>query len=73
MKRLKNEINLIGVIETISMMELRERPGEIFTSVELGKVFVVKRNGKPLAIISAVPGTQLTIKISSKGEKSYTL
>ncbi len=49
MKKIKDEVSLVGKIERISMMELRHHPGEVLDSVELGKIFVITKNGKPIA------------------------
>lgn len=71
MKRLKEHVSLDGQIENLSMTDLRQRPGEVLTSVELGKVFVVQRNGKAVAVLSPVPGEQLTIIVKPDGSKTY--
>ena len=44
MKRLKEEVSLVGKLEEISMMELRSSPGDILNQVILGKTFIIKRN-----------------------------
>lgn len=42
---------LEGKSETITLCELRARPGDIFMQVQMGKVFTVTRNGKAIATI----------------------
>lgn len=71
LKRLKDEVSLIGKVEKITMMELRQQPGEVFASVALGKTFVVTKKGKPVGIISKPPGETLRINIGSSGEVTY--
>jgi hypothetical protein len=73
MKNIKDEISLAGKLETISMMELRQQPGEVLKSVELGKTFVVERNGKAIAVLSQLPGQNLTLVIGRRGERSYSI
>ena len=73
MKRLDQEVSLVGALENISMMDLRSHPGEILTSVSLGKTFVVERNGKPIAVLQKLPGTDLTIVADQHGKVSYSL
>lgn len=73
MKTRKDELSLAGKLEVISMMDLRKQPGEVMASVELGKTFVVERNGKPVAVISQLPGQSLTLVIGRNGEKSYSI
>lgn len=73
MNRLNDEISLEGKLEYITMMDLRSNPGEILTSVSYGKAFVITRNGKPIAVLSRVPGLNLTIDCDSNGEVSYHL
>lgn len=73
MKRLTEYVNLKGQIETITMMNLRSRPGEVFDSVALGKVYIVTKAGKPLAVLSRLPGEQLAIRVNGNGSKEYVL
>ena len=69
----KHLLSLKGKMETISMMELRNNPGSIMTAVECGKVFVILRWDKPIAVLSKVPGETLTIVIDPDGKYSYSL
>lgn len=73
MKKLKDELSLVGKIEKISMMELRSSPGEVMTQVSIGKVFIIQRNEEPIAVLSRVPGQQLGIVVDKKGKRSYEL
>ena len=71
MKMIKDEVSLSGKVEHITMMDLRRQPGEVFSSVELGKVFVVTKGGTPIAIISKPPGETLSFLISPDGKVTY--
>ena len=71
MKKLQDEVSLTGKFERITLMDLRRQPGEVFASVALGKVFVVTKNGKPIAVISKPPGETLLTVIESNGEVTY--
>lgn len=71
-KTLKEEVSLHGKLETITSTELRQQPGEVLTSVGLGKTFVVTKNGKPVAVISRPPGETLTIEIHPDGKTSFS-
>lgn len=73
MRKIAEEVSLIGRCEEISISEFRKAPGDVLKAVELGKVFVIKRNGKSIAVLSALPGQCLTINVESDGEKSYRL
>jgi antitoxin (DNA-binding transcriptional repressor) of toxin-antitoxin stability system len=53
MKTLQQEIgSLSGREETITVTELRARPGDVLSQVELGKTFKITRCGKVIAVIS---------------------
>jgi len=71
MKKIAEEISLVGKCEWITMMELRQTPGEVFDSVALGKIFVVTQYGKPVGVISAPPGATLMTIIESDGSITY--
>jgi prevent-host-death family protein len=73
MKTIKEEVSLKGKFETISVSQLRQKPGEVLTLVDLGKTFLVTRNSKPIAVISSPPGETLSMTVSSKGKVGYTL
>lgn len=42
---------LQGQIECITMMQLREGPGDIVTQIQMGKRFVLTRAGKAVAVM----------------------
>ncbi len=73
MKRLSQEITLQGKFETISVSELRSKPGEVLQQVGLGKIFVIQKNGKPVAVLSKPPGETLAMEIGPNGSTSFTL
>lgn len=73
MKKIADQLSLKNQIESISMSELRQHPGEVFAQVGLGKVFVIKKNGREVAVLSAVPGTELTTIIAPDGSKTYRI
>jgi len=70
-RRLHDEVSLDGKLETITMMDLRMRPGEVLDSVMLGKSYILTRSGRPLALITRLPGEQLTIIIKPDGRVEY--
>lgn len=41
-----------GQQEAIAMMELRRHPGDVIAQVQMGKVFIITKSGKPVAVIS---------------------
>ena len=41
-----------GKTEDISMTELRSRPGEIITQVQMGKTFDIYKQGKIVAVLA---------------------
>lgn len=52
MKTLKQEVgSLAGRQETITVTELRARPGDILSQVELGKTFSITRCGLTIAVL----------------------
>lgn len=57
--------------ESITMMDLRKQPGEVLDSVELGKTFLITKAGRPIAVLSPLPGETLTMAIDSRGKISY--
>jgi prevent-host-death family protein len=53
MKTLKQELgSLAGRTDTITITDLRSRPGDILSQVECGKEFRITRNGNLIAVIS---------------------
>ena len=57
--------------ETITAMDLRRQPGEVLDSVALGKVFVITKSGRPVAVLSKPPGETLTIVVDRKGQIGF--
>lgn len=51
-KRLCDSNVLGGQTETITMMHLRESPGDIIEQVQMGKVFTITKAGKVVAVLS---------------------
>lgn len=51
MKTLESMKLLKGKSETISMSELRERPGEIINQIQQGKEFTITKAGKIVAVM----------------------
>jgi len=73
MIKLKEEVSLHGKFETITAMEFRRQPGEVLNSAQLGKVFLITKQGKPVAVLSGLPGEQLSMLINSAGKVTYEL
>jgi antitoxin (DNA-binding transcriptional repressor) of toxin-antitoxin stability system len=72
MKKINQEVSMAGKLETITVMDFRRTPGEVFGSVALGKTFVITKSGKAVAVLSKPPGDTLCITVGTKGEISYT-
>lgn len=51
MKVMSEEVSLHGKSEEITISELRNRPGDVFQQVSLGKQFIVTKNGEQIALI----------------------
>lgn len=71
--KLSDTLQLTNKIETITAMDFRKSPGEVLTQVTMGKTFIITRAGKPMAVLSRLPGTQLTIEVDRKGKIGYAL
>lgn len=52
MKTIRQKVSLAGQHETISLSDLRSRPGDVFQAVELGQTFDVTKNNRVIATIS---------------------
>ena len=48
---------LEGKIGSISMMDLRKRPGDTLLQVQLGKTFNITKHGKIIAVLSSPEST----------------
>ena len=68
-----NKDQLVGEFEKITMMELRHHIGEIFLQVGLGKVYLLTRAGKPVAVLSRPPGETLMKIVEPDGTCNYSL
>jgi len=66
-------IDLNSKLDTISMTDFRDQPGELISNVKLGMTYVIEKNGKPIAVLSKLPGVNLTLVIDRNGKKSYKL
>lgn len=51
MKTIADQVSLVGHSESITISELRAKPGEVFAQVALGKSFTISKNGKVMAEI----------------------
>lgn len=58
-------------LEYLSATDFRSAPGDALMQVAMGKVYIITKNGRPYAVLSPLPGEQLTIKIGPKGDTSY--
>ena len=52
LKRLTDMKLLAGKTERICMTELRQRPGDVIDQVQMGKTFVITKQGKEVAVLS---------------------
>jgi antitoxin (DNA-binding transcriptional repressor) of toxin-antitoxin stability system len=73
LKRIADEVSLDRKLETITAMDFRKSPGEVLASVALGKTYVITKAGKPVAVLSRLPGQVLNVNVGSKGKVSYSL
>jgi prevent-host-death family protein len=55
MKKISELQSLVGQVETISLTDLRNLPGEVFNQVQMGKQYVVTKSGKIIARIMPQP------------------
>lgn len=70
-KKLTDSLILAGTLENITMMELRESPGDIIAQAALGRSFIISKSGRPIAVLSRLPGEQLGMIISRDGKTTY--
>lgn len=66
-------MTLKNKLEEITVSEFRKQPGEVFAQVGMGKTFVVTKNGSAVAVVSKVPGEQLTMDVRGNGRVKYVL
>lgn len=64
MKTLAEMQLLKGQSETITMTEFRSRPGEVIDQVQMGKSFLITKEGKVVAEISCPEPTALELGAS---------
>ncbi len=50
-KRLTETTTLRGIIEKISMTDLRQSPGDIIDQAQMGKIFIVTKGGKEVVTL----------------------
>lgn len=50
-KTIEDKALLKGQTERITMVQLREGPGDVITQIQMGKRFVLTRAGKPVAVM----------------------
>jgi len=51
MKKLSETNLLVGETETITVVDFRKMPGEVFHQVSMGKTFTITSYGKPIATL----------------------
>lgn len=71
MKKLSDHVTLKGQLETITVTEFRQAPGAVLAMVELGKTFVISKDGKPVAVLSKLPGETLATEVKGDGSVHY--
>jgi antitoxin (DNA-binding transcriptional repressor) of toxin-antitoxin stability system len=76
LKRFKDMVNLRGQQDEITMMELRNAPGEVIDQAGCGKTWIITRDGRQLAAIIPLPRVgepqvELTIKVDKKGRVTF--
>lgn len=57
--------------EVITVGAFRKRPGDVLAQVGFGKIFLITKNGVPVAVLSQPPGDTLIKVIDSKGQITY--
>ena len=67
-----NKDVLYGKLETITMMELRLRMGEVVQQVKMGKQFILSHGGKPFGVLQKLPA-DLTTVVESDGSLNYQI
>lgn len=73
MKTLAEQVKLKRELITISITDLRKRPGDVMSQVRFGKTFLLTHCGKPVAVLSKVPGEQLTVVVKRDQSIDYSL
>lgn len=61
---------LIGQTEEIALQDFRQRIGDVIYQVQMGKVFTITKNGKPVATLARPEPTALelgaAVRVSEK-------
>lgn len=70
-KRLTDSQPLRGQLEYLALQDMRAAPGDIINQVQMGKVYVITKQGKPVAVLQALPGERLSIEIDGQGKATY--
>lgn len=60
-------------LEYITAMDFRESPGDVLMQARLGKVFIITHQGKPIVVLSKLPGEKLALHVDPKGKVTYGL
>lgn len=72
-KRLTDTQLLRGQLEYLALQDMRAAPGDIINQVQMGKVYVITKQGKPVAVLQALPGDRLSINLDGKGHTTYAI
>lgn len=67
----KEPVSFGVAFEEITISELRQHPGDILSQTALGKIFLITKHWKPIAVLSKLPGATLTI-VDDHGRKVIT-
>ena len=58
-------------IEVITAVDFRKSPGDVLMQAQLGKTFVITKQGTPVAVLQQLPGETLVLQISRDGKVTY--
>ena len=58
-------------IEIITAVDFRKSPGDVLMQAQLGKTFVITKQGTPVAVLQQLPGETLVLQISRDGKVTY--
>jgi len=72
MRKLLADLSLLaGQTEEITMVDLRQGPGDVLDQVTMGKTYIITRRGKSIAVLQQLPGHNMTIVVAPNGGISY--